>query len=192
MPTKNPTFVTRAEAQLLKAMIWLANVKIRSTTQVEERCAREMVMAGYIATEDDFKTIKPHEVDRFREDQEELRAWLVKIAEPKEGDRAALVGEVNDFLKRKVPVAVRGDDGQRRFGPVINGLEAIYGYGVALLLDDERGLGTRLARCKAPNCGRFFLDLHPKGRPQQFCSDDHRMHYHAAKRKEERAKRMNK
>lgn len=49
---------------------------------------------------------------------------------------------------------------------------AVCAFATALIIDERRGLASRLQKCGW--CGRFNLDLDPRGRPRRFCSPEHK------------------
>ena len=59
-----------------------------------------------------------------------------------------------------------------RYG--LTGVQAVCALGVALILDDDRKLTSRLMHCAAPGCGKFRLDMDIKGRPRKYCSAEHK------------------
>lgn len=52
---------------------------------------------------------------------------------------------------------------------------ALTGYAMGLLLDDKRGLGSRLLRCALEGCGSIFLSVSSGkgGRPPLYCTAAH-------------------
>jgi len=183
---KRQTFVSPAEERLLKTAVeWFANLKRwpKTTRPIERRFARDMAAAGYIAAPKDFKTMKSEgEIAQLRGDCEEFVIWLGFV---RAGKGAEIVDEVNEKLKEKTRMRVQASRHGLRFGPEVNGVEAVCLYAISLLLDDSRGAAERLRRCGAPGCGKFILDLSPSGRPRRSC-EGHRLR---AWREEQRRKR---
>lgn len=182
---KTGHFVSEAEALLLEAMFWFANLRpVNSTREVERHMARAMVQAGYIAKAGQFRTVRANEFElgRFRDDQERLNLWLQDLITGR--DPAGLVAEVNTFVQEKAPLLIRTvRPGFRFFGPRVDGLEGVCAYGMALLLDDNRAVGKRLRCCRAPGCDLFLPNLNQKGRLHDFCNNTHRLQAWRAKQR---------
>lgn len=106
------------------------------------------------------------------------RAWLTLMATSVTG-RRKVWGRVSAHLKESVIAKPQFDDGRLKmayeFG---NSVEAACAFGAAVVLDESRNRGrslaSRLKRCGWSECGRFNLDLNPKGRPRRFCSAEHK------------------
>lgn len=52
-------------------------------------------------------------------------------------------------------------------------VEPEWAHGLALILDESRGLLRRLGRCRKPGCGKFNLTF--TGRPRLYCNEEHRL-----------------
>lgn len=165
-------FVSPREASVLKVVIWFANLdRVKSTSQIETRFAKAVGM-GF----DEFQEINPGEESKFEGDRSDLRDWLRLVASGNDaaGERK-LIEEVDDFLRRKLHVRLLGPANAPRLEMRPDGVEATCALGLALLLDSSRGLRSRLGYCAWEGCGRFSLNLAPKGRPKHFCNDNHRL-----------------
>lgn len=159
--------ITSFEQALLEATLAFANLRrIRSTQQVED-LFRRVTLTGQR-----FKTVRPKDVPAFYHDQAELRRWLEKIAYTTTDARKTIGAEVAERLGT-VPTRATFD-GHRMKTEIVapDGVQASYSYAVGLLLDETRGLTTRLGQCGY--CGRFNLTIH--GKPRMHCSEDHRRH----------------
>lgn len=169
--------VTDDIAEVLQATIRFANLRrIRSTRQVEE------LFKGLPIIGHRFKVLRPGEEATFRTDQQELRTWLLAIAK---GKANAIAREVDERLG--IITAAVGFDGRARKLTTrwaVEGVRDSYALGVALLLSWSFGLTKRLGYCDAPKCGRFRLDLTPRGRPWRYCNAAHRRKGDALKAKQ--------
>lgn len=119
-----------------------------------------------------FKTIKPHEVQAFRDDQAELKRWLEQIAK-----RGGVTPKVREEIARRVQAIELTDvrmaltdtgEVQLSYLPHFSGVQACYGFATALLLDPNRR--DRLRRCALYDCEKFFLGKDPR---QRFCCPRH-------------------
>jgi len=169
-------FVSQQEKSWLAFIEWLANTEIRSTKEVEQR---GMQATGLSRAE--FGEIEPHRAARYRDDQQRLRERLERIT-ASEKPAPDLVRDLNDFLRKKLSSQLaQGQNGlELRLHPT--GVEAIIAAGLALLLDEQRGLRARLRRCRAPGCTQFFFNLDIAWRAREFC-EGHRSKYHNQQRK---------
>lgn len=159
--------VTEDIGQLLGATIRFANLRrIRSTRQVEE------LFEGLPIIKARFKILRPGEQAAYRDDQNQLRAWLQAIAT---GKADSIAGEVHELLGI-IPAEVAFDRGARELAIrwAVQGARDCYALGTAALLSKSLGLMKRLGYCDAPKCGRFRLDLSPRGRPWRYCNAEHR------------------
>lgn len=159
--------VTEDIGQLLGATIRFANLRrIRSTRQVEE------LFEGLPIIKARFKILRPGEQAAYRDDQRQLRTWLQTITA---GKADAIAGEVHELLGI-IPAEVAFDRGAQELAIrwAVRGVRDCYGLGVAALLSRSLGLTQRLGYCDAPKCGRFRLDLTPRGRPWRYCNAEHR------------------
>lgn len=157
-------FVTVEETKIINAALRFANLKrIRTTAQVENIFKKLPLVGGV------FKILQPGEEGAYKKDQARLRDWLEKIARGS-GDVA---GEVHVLLRTIDASVVFNSKAERlEFAFGLSGVEACCAFAVALILDTDKRLRTRLGHCDAPGCGRFRLDH--KGKPWKFCNEDHR------------------
>ncbi len=154
------------EQEVVDAVLWFANLKrITSTTQIEKRFSQLNLVPGV------FQIIKTHEVEAYRNDQEELRDWLAGIAHS-HGVRVKLEPTLAKRLGDTVNTTVTFEGGCLTYKFGLTGVQACCAFGVALLLDKQRGVTTRLKQCRYSQCRRFNLDLVPKGRPRTFCDKE--------------------
>jgi hypothetical protein len=116
-----------------------------------------------------FRVLDSGEVEAYKGDQRELKRWLDQIVgrfRPR--DREAITREVNRTLATALDHAgVRLENGRLRYYFGLTGVQAVRAFGVALILDEKRGLTGRLREC--PACGKFRLDWNLKGRPREVC-----------------------
>ncbi len=158
--------VTPEEQKVIEATLAFANLRrIRSVDQVQKIFMRlPLVGRG-------FKVIPRSEVRAFRKDQTELHSWLERIDRAGKSAREEIATAV---AKRLGAVDTRiAFDGKRvLYGFALSGVQAGYAYAVGLILDESRGLTSRLRQCTAPGCGRFRLDL--EGKPRKYCNEAHR------------------
>ena len=112
-----------------------------------------------------------HEREAFRED-------LDLIHQNRKTARRKLRAKIEESIAQTVCVPNLTWTGQElvielRYLP--NGIEAICGYIVALLLDEKRGMGDALRICKLDKCDDYFLSLPAAqgGRPPLYCSREH-------------------
>jgi hypothetical protein len=118
-----------------------------------------------------MKTICSYEVEAYRDDQGELRDYLSEIISSHKG-RKRVAEEVTKRMKQ-VGVAhfvFKNEKLDYQFS--LNGIQAVCALGLALILDKNRKLTTRLQQCGNAKCRRFNLDFKPKGRPRRFCNDE--------------------
>jgi hypothetical protein len=80
-------------------------------------------------------------------------------------------------LRDKVRGTLRLEGERLEYFFAINNVESGCAWAVALLLDQRYGLTNRLRQCGWSRCGRFRVDLAPRGRPRRFCSDEHKRLY---------------
>lgn len=112
------------------------------------------------------------ERDRFREQIE-------MVYRNRDAARRVLRDEVVAGLDDIVPIPKLSLTGEWSVQPTIRyfGLNApaACAFALALLLDESRGLGAALKKCKLSPCPNFFLSLPSAagGRPPLYCSRDH-------------------
>jgi len=153
------------EKAVLETVLWFANLKrIMSTRQVEKRFAA--LSPGI------FQVIEAGKVEAYRRDQAELREWMLRIANSASG-RKVVANVLAPRLAQTVHAGMVFDKKRLRYAYALTGVQACYALGVALLLDETRGLADRLKQCGNAKCGRFNLSLTPgkMGRPRRFCND---------------------
>ena len=156
----------KEEQEVIEAVRWFANLKrITSTAQVENRFARLSPVPGI------FQVIEPHQVQAYRDDQEELRGWLSDIARS-HGARIKLEPKLSMRLNNTVTVAIAFSHGRLIYQFGLTGVQACCAFGVALLLDEKKGMTSRFKQCRYSKCRKFNLDFTPKGRPRTFCNDE--------------------
>ncbi len=154
------------ERAAIDAAVRFANMEIETTEQVEG-LFRELDLPRQR-----WRTLRPGEVEAFRNDQKELRGWLESIArsggvvrktEKTINERIGAIGVEGarlEFVEGKLRMAYALD---------VSGVQASYAFAIALLLDETRNLGDRLGHC--PRCGQFFFDADAgPGRRRRFCS----------------------
>jgi hypothetical protein len=181
------TFANKEEQAVIKAVLAFANLRrISGARQVEEIFSRLPQVPGY------FKSIAgdplAQQVETFARDQQKVRDWLRRITKP--GERRNVVKEISQALAAKVWTHYTLDTTSG--GPVLapryalDGVEAACAFGIALILDAERGIINRLQQCPAPGCGKFRLDFVTKGRPGRFCNHEHKVAFEISEVKRKR------
>jgi hypothetical protein len=155
------------EKELVTRLLTLVNLKtITDAGQVEKLAAsipgfteRVMSYAG--------------DVNQPRALQAALRKALDGIISNDQTELDAVIKAANQNLRHVQTTVQLTSDGDLLFAAGLLGCDAIFWYGVALILDRRRELRDRLARCGAPGCGRYVLSF-ARGRPQRHCSEEHR------------------
>jgi hypothetical protein len=120
--------------------------------------------------------------------QKLVRAWLTLIvkgrrAPKRPGGPAALQAGRKKVARRVASLLARSID-HAAVTPAVkdgrlvltchfgNSIEAACAFGIALILDERRGLTNRLKQCRY--CGRFnFAERKGRGPLPQFCNDEH-------------------
>lgn len=164
---------TEQEQSVIEAALRFANIKkIKSAEQVEKIFTP---LAPGV-----FKTIsgKDKTGKAFKNDQAELKKWLIEISEKGIHARETIGTTIAQRL-RTVDTEISFDGSRISYIFGLTGVQAAYSFAVALILDDTKGLTNRLGFCKAPKCGKFRLDF--EGKPRSFCSDEHRYRYDLSK-----------
>jgi len=153
------------ERQVVEAVLWFANLKrIRSTGEIEGRFMRLSLVPGV------FQVIGAGEVEAYGNDQRELREWLSLLAGSLRG-RNSIEEAVSRRLQETILSRLLIRNGKLQYRFALTGVQAACALGVALILDEYRGLGSRLKQCGNADCLRFNLDFEPRGRPRRFCSE---------------------
>jgi hypothetical protein len=187
------TFATKEEQAVIKAALAFANLRhIDGARQVEEIFSRLPQVPGYFQSIERLPdgTVLPlqAQVEAYERDQQKVRDWLRRIVKP--GERRNVSKEISQALTEKVRTHYTLDATNR--GPVLaphyalDGVEATCAFGLALILDSERGITNRLQQCPAPGCGKFRLDLVTKGRPGRYCKPEHKVAFEIAEVKRKR------
>ena len=115
-------------------------------------------------------------VDHYSDVQEYVRNLLGFITDLDLSAREAVGQEIADALgKTKFGAGLLFKQGRLSYVYDVQSVYIACVFAFALLLDERRGLQMRLKRCGW--CGRFNLDLNPKGRPHRFCSTDHKREF---------------
>jgi len=160
--------VTPEYAALLSAVDRFANLRRITSTQQVEGPFRRLPIAG-----PKFRVLQAHEWGNYQRDQDEVKGWLRTIAEGRGQDVArAISGRLGTL-----DAVMRLDAARQEIQTLafVQGVQAAYALGVALLLSPSTGLRGRLGHCTAPGCGRFRLDLDVRpGRRWRYCSTPHR------------------
>ena len=60
----------------------------------------------------------------------------------------------------------------------LTGVDAGCALAIALILDADRGLTTRLQQCTLSSCGRFSVDFDARARPRKYCNVKHKILAH--------------
>lgn len=166
--------LTNRERQAVEAVRRFANLRrIESNAAAVERCFRGLIDF------DEFRTRPSGRADEYRldgayaDDQAHVQGWLSRIANAKRRTvTAEVAAEVAPELEASVTTALVFADGRMDVAYEFGSVAAVCAFAVALILDDRRGLTSRLGQCGY--CGTFNLDQNPKGRPRRFCSHEHK------------------
>ena len=157
-----------------------ANLKVKSTKQVEDTFIPLQEFFGgevvksispeYVPYEVlGFKSFEEAEqagVDGFTKDQEELQGKLsYLIKNPTKG--ANMADWLGEKLEENVAFIPTFKQGKISYKVELAGVEAAYGYAMALLVDT--GYSKNLRQC--PICERFFVVYDPKKRRKKYCRD---------------------
>lgn len=168
-------YVTPIEKKLITTVIKFVNIReIKSTDQVQE-LFRKLPLSPV------FKVLQPGEEGAYYNDQAELRAWLKEIA----GKGRSARKHIGDNVSRRlgtVDTRVTYKEGGLSYEIALSGVQAAYSYAVALLLDKDRDITSRLGYCKAPGCGKFHISW--TGKPKHYCNNKHRLKYDYADAKD--------
>jgi len=164
-----PLALRKEEKKIIEEVIWFANLKrIQSTSQIEQRFMKLPLIAK-VNDLPAFGTLKPSEVEAYRNDQFRVREFLESISNSNKG-RKQVDSKIAELIDRTVISQINFKDGKLTTKYILSGVEAVYSFALALILD--RGIAGRLKQCGNPNCLRFNLDFEPKGRPRRFCNDE--------------------
>jgi hypothetical protein len=168
------------EARLLERFVWFANLKeIKSDAQVEDVVAKDLVAVSYIPGMDRFGRSN---FDTVRAAQIRVRDYYLHLIITGNVQSACEFVE-RDLKRERVTYYLDRTRNGLRYVPYIHNIGSFYAYCGFLLLDEARGAGPRLRQCLAPDCGKFHLNLTPKGRPIRFCTSAHRASYFNSLRK---------
>lgn len=148
------------ERKAIEAAIWFANLRsIKSNAQVDrgfrERGFHFEASAGPSGNED------------F---QAGLQDYLQRVVGSERG-RREVAAEVAPILEEMISTTYTLTERRLEVVSHFQDIVAVCAFAVALILDERRGLTSRLQRCV---CGRFNLDFDPKGRPRKYCSPKHK------------------
>lgn len=193
--------VTLDEQKVVRGVLGFANLEISSTTQVETLFKNLPLTPK---SKGDFRVIGADKVAFYRTvDQSRLRRWLATIVTSREKAPDKIGREVDEKLRNTARAVFAFDEDKSRLHTDydLDGVEALCGFGTALLLDRERGLTHRLRRCGWSQCRRFLIEFH--GQPKMYCSDAHFRHAevervtrsrqrHAARKRRVRVRRRSK
>lgn len=174
------------ERKLVEGMRIFANMR-----RIISACKVEQMFRRYKYSE--LREETERQRVRLKKFQQILRGWLERIVTGEAGRKEVadeiayslrgipahveLVGEERMDRKSKVPIVTRRVAyfydvlGKDAVGTVRAGCL----MAVALILDEGRGLTSRLQQCGW--CGRFNLDLDAKWRPRRFCNAEHKRRF---------------
>lgn len=154
---------------IIDAVLAFANMGIESTRQVEE------LFDALPLDRNVWQVIEPENVEAYQRDQAEAREWLGQIA--KTGSVRVEAEKRIDKLLKTVNVVSQFvlKDGrfQMEQRVLVEGVQASYALGVALLLEEGEDLGDHLGKCELEDCGKFFLGHRAPGRNKQYCCQAH-------------------
>ncbi len=155
----------KEEREVVEAIIWFVNLKrIRSTKQIENRFQK----LGFVKTK--IKDIETENVKAYRYDQAELRDWMQSIIKSQRGKKE-IMEKVIERLDQVGGIKLVFKKDRLEYEFTLNGVQAVCALGLAFILDENRGLTTRLQQCGNLDCNKFRLDFKPKGRPRRFCNE---------------------
>lgn len=159
--------LTASEKELVQRLLVLVNRKTISDPRwVESLAANVPELTGKVMS-------YGGDLAQPRAMHAELRKALSNIASGTQAGLSAAVRAANGNLKHVQAGVHLTEDGDTAMALGLLGCDAIFWYGVALIIDRRRGVRDRLAQCGAPGCGRFLLTF-ARGRPQRHCNEAHR------------------
>jgi hypothetical protein len=129
------------------------------------------------ATDAELKAFAMYEsamTDRLRED-------LAAIAADE--DTTGIAKRAREAAARVVLVPHYDESGGLRYHLLGEDYEARVAYLTLLFLDNHRGYGAKLCRCKLDSCAKFFWEMRKKvgGKPRRsYCSDECMLKQHRA------------
>jgi hypothetical protein len=118
------------------------------------------------------------------DDRDRFREQIELVYESRDVARRKLRNEVAAALKDIVPIprlVLTAWNVQTEIRYYALTWQAACGFTLALLLDESRGLGAALKKCKLSPCPNIFLSLPSAGggRPPLYCSRDHQSEFAA-------------
>lgn len=159
--------LTTPEKELIRRLLVLVNFKtISDPRRVERLAANIPELTGRVMS-------YGGDLAQPRAMHAELRKALSNIASRTQTGLNAAVRAVNENLMHVQTGVHLTQDGDMLMAAGLLGCDAIFWYGVALIIDRRLGVRDRLAQCGAPGCGRFVLTF-VRGRPQRHCNETHR------------------
>ena len=162
--------------ELLGLLVWFAQVRIKSTAQVERRFMRVTRR-----TTETFQEIDPEKVDSYRtHDQPQAKDWLLRVIafdKMSEAQRNSFQRKIAKVVEEKVrayPSPVVSKQGFKLTWDVtLDGVEETIAYTIALLLNDPK-LRRRVGLCAFEECEKFFFDDRKRGgKDKGYCSTRH-------------------
>jgi hypothetical protein len=158
--------VTPAERDLIERVRVFVNWRtVATTVQVEQHFMAASLVA---ATGRTFRVIEPEHVAAYRQDQQVFRGAFATIVHGGEPGRRRVAALAAYMLAEVIDTRLVLDLAQRvRVRFRVDGVLACGWLAVALLLDAERGLTSRLGQCGKPGCEKFNLAF--AGRPRRHC-----------------------
>lgn len=161
------------ERLLIEATLEFANMKEIETAREVEEIFRRLPIQRKI-----WKSIPDSDVQAFKNDQEELKEWLDMIIE--EGVVNKRVGELISKRIGTVRAETKTVYDQKTGSIDLNtelyfeGVQACYGYAIALLLDRKLMLRDKIKKCLHMKCKKYFFNANAgKGRPKEYCCTKH-------------------
>lgn len=151
------------EMEAIKAMLRFANLQRIESVAEAERCFENI--KDFISSDEAMWRLLKLTVWQIA-----VCAWLASITESQR-ERRAVMTEVAPLVKKSVKTALVFKNEELGYECRFQSVHAVCAFAVALILSKRRRLASRLQRCI---CGRFNLDLHPKGRPKKYCSPKHK------------------
>lgn len=165
------------ERRVITAALQFANLpSVESTSRVEKCFAAVIDFREAAAEWIDSDSVRTERLvdftDQYREQQAMLRRALEQVT-VSQRKRDELRNSLGLELAENLPVALIFHDRQLTYDVTLGTVPAACAFALALILDERRGITSRLHQCDCSGCGRFTLDFSPRGRPSKYCSKEH-------------------
>jgi hypothetical protein len=160
--------LSEVELNLVFAVLDFANTELEFPRQVEAIFRRLPLNRRAWRTMEG----QPGALDAFRRDQKEVVGWLDSIARRGgvgKADEQLIAKRLRETVKVKCVIDLQGGQIVERRAYFIEGVQASYSLGVALLL----GVADRLGRCEFSRCNNFFFHTGRRPDRARYCSTKH-------------------